>query len=318
MPLTRYPHGFANGLSLMGGFIPLTTRPGRTYFVDTVNGNNGRPGTSPDSARATIQSALDSVVDGQGDVIYVFPGQYAETLDINKRDVAIIGVSGRHGGRTQIIGDGATARATIRVTEAFTRGFVLANVEVDTNGLARPGIHIQNDNTGTLSATSNFAWWKLINVRVNSGNATLPSAALYLEGALEGLVYDCMFSDCTIGVALSGNVNIGLVDIQFYNTHFQNNVTADIATVNFGVTTAFTVPSNPQMLQDVQFYGNRYYDRGGTPVTNYVNVVGTATNCGDYDFYAARDVADATLMLLPIDWIAIGNSAAAAEFIIGA
>lgn len=320
MPLTNFPHGFAHGLSLFGGFIPMVTRPGRTLFVDGVNGNNGRPGTSPDTSFATLQTAIDTAVDGEGTVIYVFPGPYPESLTINKRDIAIIGVSGRHPGRTQITGAASSTQATVLVDDGFARGFVLANIEVDTNSVARPAIQIVTNDTADLTATSSDEWWMLHNVRVNSGNTTLPSAALLLRGAQMGLVSDCLLANCTIGLALSGSLSNNIEDVYFYNTRFQDNVTADITTVNgMSTNTAFTAGYTLSQVTNLHFYGNRYLDRGGTPVTNYVNAaITTAVNCTDFGFYAARDVADGTLMQLPADWVAIGWSAAAAEFIIGA
>jgi hypothetical protein len=107
---------------------------------------------------------------------------------------------------------------------------------------------------------------------------------------------------------------------EFFNTRFNDNVTADIITTVGEGQGAWTFTAGTlSAMGNVNFFGNKYLDRGGTPVTNYVNAaVTTITNCGDYDFFSARDVADGTLMLLPVDWIAIGRSAVAAEFIIGA
>lgn len=322
MSITPFPNGVSSfGAVLASPLFPgLTTRVGRHYFVDTVNGNNGRNGRSPDRAFATIRAGLNAATTGNGDTIWVFPGQYAESLTIDKLDVAIIGASGKHPGRTQIIGDGVTAQATIDVNTGFARGFVLANVEVDTNSVARPAIRVVTNEAGDRTATSTDAYWTLQNVRVNSGNATLPSAALLLEGAQMGRVYNSELMNCTHGVVFQGGVTNQPDDVKFWNTVYQDNVTADVATSASaaGTTTAFTL-GTLNGLTNVQFFHSKYMDRGGTPVTNYVNVaVTTAVNCGDYGFYAARDVADATLMALPADWIAIGWSAAAAEFIIGA
>lgn len=319
MGITPFPNGVSSfGSVLTSPLWPgLPTRVGRHFFVDAVNGNNGRNGRSPDRAFATVQAGVNAATDGNGDTIWVFPGSYAETLDITKRDLAIIGASGRHPGRTQIIGDGTTARATIRVDTGFARGFVLANLEVDTNGVARPAVHIVSDNTGALNATYGDAWWWLHNVRVNSGNDTLPSAALYLDAAIAGYVTDCMWANCTIGIAISAGLNLEPDNVQFWNNRFWDNVTADIATVQ-KATTAFTAGAVLSMT-NMHWFRPMFMDRGGTPVTNYANIAGgTHVNCGFYDFYAARDVADATLMQLPVDFIALGHSAGGVESIIGA
>lgn len=311
--MTRYPHGFAHGLSLFGGFIPMVTRPGRTFFVDTANGNNGRQGTSPATSFATIQRAIDEAPDGDGTVIYVFPGQYAETLDITKRDIALIGVSGRHTGRTQIVGDGSTARATIRVTSGNLRGFVLANIELDTNGLAQPALHVQtSDTAASPTATSNHYRFLVEHVAVRSND---PNVGFLFEGATLGTVRHCLIAGPTIGLALTGSLNNQPNDLQFDALDFMDCVTADIATV--------LNASNPTTLAavamtNVQFFQCRHWDRGGTPVTNYLNLAGTMVNCHHFGGYFARDVADGTNMAIPTDFVVIGWSAAAAEFVIGA
>ncbi len=98
---------FRNGVSSMG--IPLPGGAmgpvfGRTYFVDGTNGNDANSGRDPSRAKATIQAALtlqiaDAVTKASlGDVIYVLPGTYAESITGNMTKVQIIGV-GRTGVR---------------------------------------------------------------------------------------------------------------------------------------------------------------------------------------------------------------------------
>ncbi|MBW2664420.1 MAG: hypothetical protein JRD93_21190 [Deltaproteobacteria bacterium] len=68
---------------------------GVEYFVDTLSGSDSNDGLTPSTAKATIQAAVtlqianDSLL---GDVIYIFPGTYAESVvgDLNR--VQIIGL----------------------------------------------------------------------------------------------------------------------------------------------------------------------------------------------------------------------------------
>mgnify|MGYP001594699733 FL=1 len=132
-----------------------------------------------------------------------------------------------------------------------------------------------------------------------------------------GRVTDCVIAGVIHGIVFT-NSSVNLpADIDFYNVRFYNNTTADVTTSSSAST--ITAGGTISTLESVNFYRPFFLDRGGTPVTNYVNMaVTTATNCGFYDFYAARDVADGTLMELPANVIALGHSAAGVESIIGA
>jgi len=93
---------FRNGISNMG--VPVgTDEPifGKVYFVDGTNGNDGNVGTDANHAFATIQKAITTQIANTtslGDVIYVMPGTYAESLTGDLAKVRIIGV-GRTGVR---------------------------------------------------------------------------------------------------------------------------------------------------------------------------------------------------------------------------
>ena len=157
--------------------------------------------------------------------------------------------------------------------------------------------------------------WTLDNVWVISDG--LPTAGLLLEGGNMGISRDCVFAGCVNGIVFAYSSTNGPADIEFHNTRFYNNVTADIA--SSASATTLTAGGNLTALDSVNFYRPMFLDRGGTPVTNYVNIAATTvTNCGLYDFYAARDVADGTLMQLPIDMIALGHSPGGLESIVGA
>ena len=139
-----------------------------------------------------------------------------------------------------------------------------------------------------------------------------------LTGATMFRAYNLEIANCTLGLVLRGSLSNAPENLMFWDTVFHDNITADITTT-IGTQGQWVFAAGGDVpLTNVKFVRNMYMDRGGTPVTNYVNVVGTMVNVVDYDFVSARDVADGTLMQLPVDWVAIGRSAAAAEFLIGA
>ena len=280
--------------------------------------------------------ALTYTVDGRGDRIIVGPGIWRENLDfgsgtgttgsagrMNKRDIGIYGSGGAHAGRIQIVSDGATAGPTIRVRTGYLRGFVLADLEVgnvDTADAdrAQPLMDLETSSAAVLTADLSDHWATLRNVRLMSD--TTGTLGLVLTGTQMLNTYDLVIAGVIRGIVFRQSLENRPDHCNFYNTRFQDNVTYDIGTLLNPGPGVWVGPADGTIgsMSNINFFYNKYLDRGGTPVTNNVNVVGTMVNCGDYEFVAARDVADDTLMALPVDWIAIGRSAAGAEFIIGA
>lgn len=103
MPLSNYPDGFANGLSVRG--MPLLQmQPGEIFWVNNSSvlrknqraGSNNNRGTFLDPY-STIAGALTHCLANRGDIIFVGPG-HAETIStaailaLNVAGVAIIGL----------------------------------------------------------------------------------------------------------------------------------------------------------------------------------------------------------------------------------
>lgn len=96
-----------DGLEQWGG-VPVASQGaysapifGTHWFVDGTNGSDGNPGTNKLEPMETIQAAITDQIantSGLGDVIWVMPGTYTETLTGNLTKVQIIGV-GRTGVR---------------------------------------------------------------------------------------------------------------------------------------------------------------------------------------------------------------------------
>jgi len=69
---------------------------GTIYYVDATNGNDDYDGLTPARAFATIQAALTKQIadtTSLGDVIYVMPGTYAESITGDMTKVQIIGAT---------------------------------------------------------------------------------------------------------------------------------------------------------------------------------------------------------------------------------
>lgn len=104
MPISNYPNGFPNGVSIRG--VPIVqTHPGRAFWVSNVTtgllpgqggGSNGNKGTF-DRPFSTLAYAITQCVANRGDIIFIKPG-HAETitgntaLPFNIAGVAIVGL----------------------------------------------------------------------------------------------------------------------------------------------------------------------------------------------------------------------------------
>lgn len=283
------------------------------------NGSHERP-------FATARRAIRQARDGRGDRIILTAGSYAETIDIGsgdstygstggyaKRNLQIIGDDSHNPSLVQIVGDGTTATATIRVQSGYLRGFVLKNVELDVTTVTQPALHLVTSDTGaTPSATSNYYRFLIENVAVSSAQ---PNVGILFEGAQMGIIRKIWMRGPTIGIGFAGSSSNNPAELRFEDLDFQDCVTADIATV---------LPSSPttiaaRNMTNISFLRARHWDRGGTPVTNYVNFPdATMVNVAGHDCRWSRDVADGTLMVLPVDVVFTGHSAAGVESIIGA
>ena len=124
MPMSNFPAGFKDGVSIRG--VPLTqTHPGKVFWVSnsTVQLPNQKAGSNSNDGSfnapfSTVQKAVDTAVASRGDIIFVKPG-HAESvsaaggLALNKAGVAIVGL-GRGSLRPTITLDTANT-ATVSV-----------------------------------------------------------------------------------------------------------------------------------------------------------------------------------------------------------
>lgn len=66
---------FPNGVNIAPFSIPIMmpmSKYGKAYFVDPVNGNDGRIGSNIDASLQTLARAYELCVTGRGDVVYLF------------------------------------------------------------------------------------------------------------------------------------------------------------------------------------------------------------------------------------------------------
>jgi len=301
---THFPSGVVSyGVPVIGGDSAhpmFPDRPADVFFCDEVNGSNSNSGKRPDDAYSTIQNAIDQATDGRNTLIFLVPGNYEEAVNVNKRNIAIIGASGRFPGLTRISHDGSTARCTIHVGDGFLRGFYLANVSVDTDGGRSAGgvnrhcIHLVTNDTETYVSTANDYNFVIENCYIDGDNA--PLAGILLDGATFGRISNTTIRNCDYGVGFMGNSNNTPSLIDVLGCAFQDNEIADLAT--FAANTSESAVALAGLgLANIKIHYCSFNDVGGTPVTNYINFTGSNNvNVTVFGCYFARDIASGTLV----------------------
>lgn len=117
MPISNFPHGFANGVSIRG--VPLLTAyPGNVFWVDSGAGSDQNKGTF-DRPFSTIDYAVGRCTANNGDIIVVKAGHTETVIAAAGLDLDVAGIA--------LIGLGAGSdRPTINFTTATT-----ADMDVD-------------------------------------------------------------------------------------------------------------------------------------------------------------------------------------------
>lgn len=77
MPMSKFPHGFADGVAIRGMPV-LNMHPGNVFWVDSNSGGNGAKGSVSDPFD-TIDYAVGRCTASKGDIIMVKPG-HVETV----------------------------------------------------------------------------------------------------------------------------------------------------------------------------------------------------------------------------------------------
>lgn len=279
MPISNYPNGFSNGVTIRGVPIQIA-QPGQVYWVngssvlveDGVAGSNGNPGTYQ-KPFATIDYAIGRCKASRGDVIMVMPG-HTETVSAAgsiAADIAGVAICGLGAGTTRpkvSFTTAATASITVSaanvtfknivfsaefadVAEAFTpsaTGLTLEDCEFVDDAVNENFLSIADTGT-TNNECDDLA---LIRCRwVTPDAATL--SALSIDGDLDGLVVE----DCYMNLGVNTNdlpivavvatgkdvTNVSVKRNNFIRLNDANPllITADTTTANTGVIANNTV-----------------------------------------------------------------------------
>lgn len=233
-------------------------------FVDGTNGSDSYTGFTPLKAKATIQSALDSLPDGFGGVVYVYPKAlaalsadptpYAENITISsaKPGTSIIGVgTGRtQGGLPQIKkGSGTAAQLTINAP-----GCTIRNLSFN-GASARVGIDAIEDAAGTTATCFGLTIinCQFKNCKGSAGAST--GGAINIDSAWNVAVVDCLFQNNRCGIrtaATKGNPQDIIIKGNVFYADANTTVDADIYLA--GAPQSLAIYSNVFGVVDVPGY----------------------------------------------------------------
>jgi hypothetical protein len=134
MPISNYPNGFPNGVSIRG--LPvLNTYAGNIFWVNSATGSNANKGTRQ-KPFATLDYAMGRCTANNGDIIMVAPN-HAETITGAggiTHDVAGVSVVGLGNGNQRprfLMDAGTTVTYLISAADAYVENLVFASGHAD-------------------------------------------------------------------------------------------------------------------------------------------------------------------------------------------
>lgn len=271
---------FVGDIAVNGSPLPGLFMDGEVFYVDPGNGASGNSGKKADEAFDTMQAAIDSCVDGRGDVIVRLPGTETVTSTINFNKGGVVIVSSAYGINPLANGeyfatladatftDGPVATVTAQCTIAGL-GFVSrdtgatfysgAAMLIGGDQDASPfGVHVLN---------CRFPKWNVDN-RMGIG----------IEGSTDVLIEECSFegvgSDFDTGIYVQGATQ----NLEVRACRFRD--------CTYAITHGAFAGGGPHCLYVENICeDSKMLDSGGNAATGLIagNYLETATDGGSYD-----------------------------------
>jgi hypothetical protein len=233
MPITNYPNGFKNGVSIQE--IPLITLQnanGNVFHVDSNKGSNGNTGTFV-KPFATIDYAVGRCTADQGDTIVVAAGHIETVVAAAGLDLDVAGIT------IIFLGEGAN-RGVIRFGTA-----VSADMDVDAANITMINPRFQaNIDALTGPIDVNAANFKIINGEYYDGSSVDTTDCVVTAATATGLkLHGWKYTPGNEGgtqkqsnIQLNGVDNAELIDIDItgdFATGNIENVTDEVLNVRF-------------------------------------------------------------------------------------
>lgn len=267
MPVTNYPGGFSDGVTIRG--VPLlSAHPGKVFWVDSVNGSNSNKGTFQRPV-ASIDYAVGLCAASKGDIIVAKPG-HVETvtaaggLSLDVAGIAIIGL-GTGALRptvnfTTVVGaDMNVDAANITVYNLlFTGGIDALTGPIDVNAADFSMINCETrDGTSTqcvdFIVTDANANRLYIDGWVHRGDASAGAdTAISIVGG-DGITIKNFWIDGNFAVAAIENVTTATTNVTIYGDgpcYARNRNSADVIVTLHASATGYIGPNINARLAD--------------------------------------------------------------------
>lgn len=194
------------------------------FFVNGESGADDNSGLDPDAPLATIQAAINLCVSGRGDIIYIYPGTYAENLVITSKDyVRLVGVFSGYG-RPDVV-----PAAGFALVVNLSQGVVCQSIRFASDG--QDSDVVRNEGNG-------FHFEDCVFDGASGMGATKALLRLWCDAdddsytASEGKIYDCLFRGSPgYGVAFDVQhalVGVGPTHGEMKRCRFVSNTAEDL------------------------------------------------------------------------------------------
>lgn len=317
MPMTNFPYGFADGLSVRG--MPLLqAHPGNVFWVDNALTNSPYPNADvagSDSNRGTYQRpfaslamALSMCQSGNGDIIFIKPGHQEtvtgagtitqtansnySTLSLNVGSVAIIG-----------LGTGIS-RPTFNFTTAATANIPLraAGVSIQNVLFTANYADIASVFTAQVASVTASISGTTMTVTVVGSGTLYPGAIIRGTGILPNSQIISQLSGTTGGVGTyqislsqtfaSGTITTTVDDFNIENCTFRDSSSI----LNF--ISIVTGASGANAIDGLRFANNRITSLGTTAATTAIKPLSATDRMSLVDNFGNWAVLNNTATLL--------------------
>lgn len=286
--ITNFPQGFANGINVRG--MPLVqTQPGNVFWLDNsmvLNPDQNSPSNSNrgtyTSPFSTLQYAIDSCVQGRGDIIFVGANHYerisdATTAILRTAGVAIIGLGSGLFRPTFVFDTATTANIPVRAASVSIQNCIFVNNFADIVS----NFTVQSASvTASIAANTNnlgIGGGGILTVTVVGSGTLYPGASLSGTGVVPGTIILNQLTGTTGGVGTyqvnrsqtfaSGTITSGAQDFAIDNCEFRD--TSSI----LNALTIITGSSSANALSGFSFTRNLISSLGTTAATTAIKTV---------------------------------------------
>lgn len=264
MPMSHYPNGFKDGISIRG--VPLAvTHPGEVFWVNStaVLPEGGVAGAdSPASGTyqrpfATIDYAVGRCTANRGDVIMVMPGHSedidaASALDMDVAGVAVIGL-GSGSDRPDLnfsdtagtVDMAAVNTSLVNVTLTADVSAVVVGVNIDASYVTLENVEFNYNATGddfiTMIDADTVTGFSLLNSRLIAEDTAGCAEAVRLDTAHETtMIGNYIYGDFTDGAIIgegAASTNVLIKDNVVYNSDTTAGFLVDLNVACTGIMT---------------------------------------------------------------------------------